>query len=298
MTGTIVIAGASGAIGHRAAEAFEAAGWTVRRYRRDQDLARVAQGAEVIFNGMNPPMYHNWKVEIPRITAQVIAAAKATGATVLMPGNVYVYGDQPGPWTESTPHRPCSRKGRIRAEMEADYRAAATDGVRTIILRAGDFIDAENPNTLLRMVALKRIDRGRITAMGRPDAKRTYASLPELARAMVALAEMRDQLDTFTEVGFPGLRFSYDQLAATCVEQLGRPVTLGRFPWWAMRLASPVWELARELNEMRYLHDLDHAIDGSLFHRLLPGFDHPGLDQVVRAHLAAAPQGHLTAAAA
>ena len=44
-------------------------------------------GADVIDNGLNPPNYHNWAKLIPQITADVIAAAKASGATVLLPGN-------------------------------------------------------------------------------------------------------------------------------------------------------------------------------------------------------------------
>ena len=286
--GTIVIAGASGGIGRRAAEAFQAAGWTVRRYQRGTDLAQVAQGADVIFNGLNPPMYHNWPVEIPRITAQVIAAAKASGATILMPGTVYVYGAQPGPWSETTPHLPCSRKGEIRAQMERDLRAAAAEGLQVIVLRAGDFLDADNPGTLLRTMVLRGLSRDRITATGTPGSVRTYAYLPDLARAMVALADQRDRLPRFTEIGFPGLRFSYDQLAAMIGRIEGRQIRVRRFPWWTLRLAGPFWELARELTEMRYLHDLEHEIDGGRFAATLPGFTQTPLETVIRPHL---PQG-------
>ncbi|MCR8724836.1 NAD-dependent epimerase/dehydratase family protein [Frigidibacter sp. ROC022] len=283
--GTIVVAGASGGAGRRVVEAFRAAGWEVRVYRRGTDLGEFARGADVIFNGMNPPMYHNWRELIPAITRQVIAAARVSGATILMPGNLYVYGDQPGPWADDTPHRPCSRKGEIRAEMERSYRAAADEGVRTIILRGGDFIDPANPDTLLNMLVLKKLKAGKITAMGRAEARRSYAYLPDMARAFVALAERRDSLPAFTALNMAGPRFSYTELAAMLSARLGRRIRIGRFPWWLMRLASPVWELARELCEMRYLHDLDHEIDGSGFERLVPGFEATPLDAVIEAHL-------------
>ena len=122
MTGTVLILGPSGKIGSHAARAFDAAGWEVRRYRRGTDMTSAAQGVDVIVNGLNPPNYHDWARQIPAITAQVIAAARASGATVIVPGNVYVYGTAPGPWSETTAYAATTRKGRIRTEMERAYR--------------------------------------------------------------------------------------------------------------------------------------------------------------------------------
>ncbi len=48
-------AGLIGHFGRRAAAAFAAAGWEVRRYARGTDMAAAAQGAQVIVNGLNPP---------------------------------------------------------------------------------------------------------------------------------------------------------------------------------------------------------------------------------------------------
>lgn len=273
MTGTVLILGSSGVFGAAAARAFAAAGWQIRRFdRKTDDMIRGAQGADVIVNAMNPPAYHDWKTLLPRITAQVIAAAKASGATVIVPGNVYVFGTQPGRWDEATPHRPVARKGSIRAELEAAYRKAAADGVRTIILRGGDFIDPGNAKTILDMVALKGLAKGRMTAMGRPDVRRAYAYIPDMTRAAVALAEMRDRLPAFAEVAFPGVTVSLNEWKQALEEVTGRTLRIGRFPWWLMRLASPVWELARELTEMRYLYDTPHELSGTAFHRLLPDF--------------------------
>jgi nucleoside-diphosphate-sugar epimerase len=141
MTKTVLITGASGKVGQHAGRVFAQRGWTVRQYRRGTDMTEAALGCEVIVNGMNPPDYHNWAEEIPRITRLHIAAARASGARVVIPGNVYNYGDDAsGLWSAQTPQRACSRKGRIRVEMEQAYRES---GVRVLVLRAGNFIDPE-----------------------------------------------------------------------------------------------------------------------------------------------------------
>ena len=131
MAQTALVLGASGGFGGQVASALKSAGWTVRRYRRGTDMAAAAKGADLIVNGLNPPAYHDWDRLIPEITISVLAAGKASGATLLVPGNVYPYGTEPGPWNAETPHRPTSRKGHIRAEMEARYRDASAHGQRT-----------------------------------------------------------------------------------------------------------------------------------------------------------------------
>lgn len=280
----VLVLGASGQFGGHMARAFDAAGWQVRRYQRGTDMAAAAQGADVIVNGLNPPMYHDWARLIPQITTDVIAAARASGATVIVPGNVYVYGDQPGPWGTDTPHRPCSRKGAIRAAMEADYRKS---GVPVIVLRGGDFLDADSAGSVMNMVVMKGLGRNRLTAIAAPDVPRAYAYLPDLAGAAVALAEKRHSLPRFADIPFAGLTFTMIDWRAEVERQMGRAVKMSAFAWWQMTLLAPFWELARELREMRYLFETPHRLDPAPLTALLPDFHGASLAQVVAAHLRA-----------
>ena len=283
MTGTVLILGASGKIGQHAATAFSNAGWTVRKFNRKTDnMSKSAMGADVIVNGLNPPNYHNWAEIIPAITKQVIAAAKVSGATVIIPGNVYNFGDQPGEWSENTPQNPVSRKGQIRKDMEQAYRDA---GVRTVILRAGNFIDPDRDDDVMKMIFLRGIRKGKIGQPGDPDALQAFAYLPDWARAAVELAEIPDKLDTFEDVPFPGHAFSINELKSTLETHLGRKLKLAAFPWWAMTMTAPFWELARELLEMRYLWNTSHSLSGNKFSRLLPDFRPTDLHTVVTSDL-------------
>lgn len=283
MTKTVLILGASGKIGRHAAQAFGRAGWQVRLFDRARDdMVAAAQGCDVIVNGLNPPNYHDWAGLIPAITRQVIAAARASGAMVVIPGNVYNYGAQSGELSEATPQTPCSRKGAVRVEMEQAYRDS---GVQTLILRAGSFIDPERNGDVVSLLLLRAIQRGRVTAMGDPRAMQPYAYVPDWARAVVSLAEMRDRLARFEDVPFPGHAFSVKELRSTLEVELHRSLRLSRFPWWAMRLAAPFWELARELLEMRYLWSLPHWLSDEKFNRLLPGFQPTDMREVMLAGL-------------
>lgn len=291
MTQTALILGASGKIGRHFTTALHAAGWQTRAYVRGTDMRAAAQGCEVIVNGLNPPAYHDWQTILPAITAQVIDAAKSSGATILFPGNVYVYGAQPGPWSADTPHKPCSRKGAIRAAVEAQYRAAAAQGVQTLILRAGDFLAPERGDSHVDMVYLRGFAKGVVTAFGDPAVERAHAWLPDLARAAVMLVQERADLPRFADIPFPGQAFSTNQFAQGLARQTGRTLTVKPFPWWLFGITAPVWELAREMKEMRYLFNTPHSLAGDALARILPDFRPTPLEQVLAEILAVrAPQ--------
>lgn len=279
MQQTVLILGGSGKIGRHAADVFWNAGWAVRHYdRKTDDMTKMAQGVDVIINGLNPPNYHNWAKTIPAITAQVIAAAKASGATVIIPGNIYNFGNQPGELDETTPQTPNTRKGVIRVEMEQAYRQA---GVRTIVLRAGNFIDPLGNGDLMQLAIMREISKSKLAALGDPARMQTYAYVPDWARAALMLAEKRHGLANFEDVPFPGHAFTINALKTRIETATGQRIRLTGFPWMIMTLLSPFWELAREMNEMRYLYTMPHTIGGKKFAQLLPDFQPTDLDQVM-----------------
>lgn len=279
MQQTVLILGATGKIGSHAAEAFWNAGWKVRLFdRKTDDMMQATKGVDVIVNGMNPAGYKNWDTIIPAITEQVIAAAKVSGAAVIIPGNIYNYGNQPGVLSETTPHLANTRKGKIRKEMEAAYAAS---GVQTIVLRAGNFIDPNHNDDIMSMLIMREIAKGKITHGGDPDAMQAYCYLPDWGTAAVMLAEKLRSLERFEDVPFPGHAFTYTQLRDAVQSVTQKPVKMNAFPWWLMTALSPFWGLAYEMREMRYLYSMPHQISAEKFDRLLPDFRPTDLRQVM-----------------
>ena len=280
MTQTALILGASGRIGRNAAKTFAQAGWTVRCFdRTSDDLTHAARGADVIVNGWNVP-YSQWQHTVPGLTRQVIAAARSSGAAVILPGNVYVYGaPMPPVLTPETPHRAVNPLGRIRRDLEATYRAA---GVRTIIVRAGDYIDDEASGNWFDKVIARSVAKGRLAYPGPLDRPHTWAWLPDLADAMVELAERRADLPRFADFGFPGFTLTAKDLATACGAALDRPVTAKQMSWLPIQLSQPVWKEARHLLEMRYLWQDPHRIDGTALDTVLPNRAQTSLTSALR----------------
>ncbi len=266
---TVLILGASGSFGRNCVEAFGAAGWQVRRYKRGTDMAAAAKGVDVIVNGLNPQNYKGWVVELPKIAAQVVAAAKASGATVIQPGNVYNYGARPGVWDADTPHAATTKKGKARIAMERHFRES---GVQVIVLRGGDFLDTKPSGNMFEFLTSK-LGKGRFMYPGRVDVNHAWAYLPDMARAAVGLAEMRGALGLFEDVPFAGHTMTGEKMRDGLARQCGTELKLKPFPWMMMKLLSPVWGLAREMQEMRYLWSLPHSLNGARLAALLPDFE-------------------------
>ena len=287
MAQTVLILGQSGRFGRNAKEAFHAAGWDVKGFdRRTDNLTRAAIGADVIVNAWNPP-YPDWADQVPRLHAQVRAAAKAAGSTVILPGNVYVFGPEvPYPWSQDSPHRATNPLGRLRIEMEDAY---AQDGVKTIVLRAGDFIDTERSGNWFDRVMINSLDKRRFVYPGDPDIPHAWAFLPDLAQAAVMLAEKRHSLSDFADIPFPGHTMTGAFIAEQLQTVLGQQVQLRRMNWLPLQIAKPVWPMARCLLEMRYLWNTPHSLDDSVFSSLLPDFDPTPVEEVLQRAIGITP---------
>ncbi|OYU74346.1 MAG: epimerase, partial [Burkholderiales bacterium PBB5] len=156
----VMVLGANGHLGRAAVLAFAAAGWHVSAHLRRAPraplpagvrqvqcdaldvatLTAAAQGADVIVNALSPD-YTRWATLLPPITAATLELAAATGATLMLPGNVYNFGNQlPPVLREDTPFAATHPKAAQRIALEAALAdAAKTRGVRSIVVRAGDF---------------------------------------------------------------------------------------------------------------------------------------------------------------
>src|SRR5258708_6189817 len=108
-------------------------------------------------------------------------------------------------WREHSPQRPLTRKGAIRAEMERRLREAAENGVRTLIVRAGDFFGPRGANNWFSQ-GLVRPGRplGLVTYPGKAGVGHAWAYLPDLAETMAQLAGRDAALGAFETFHFGG----------------------------------------------------------------------------------------------
>ncbi|MEP1144304.1 MAG: NAD(P)H-binding protein [Henriciella sp.] len=292
MSGRVVILGAKGRFGRSASQAFHKAGWKVRVFARNwsdaafgdafdycegdalqpEEVIRAAAGCDVIVNALHP-RYENWKRELPQLSASVIAAAKQSGAAIMIAGNIYNYGEgMPPVLTEDTPHTPTTRKGKLREEMEETYARAADEGVKTIILRAGDFIEREKTGNWFDTYITPKTNRGKITYPGPLDRVHAWAYLPDMARALADIADKAAELGSFSTFVYEGFNLTGTEFVALIQHLQGRTLKVSKMPWPIMSLLGVFVPTIREVMEMRYLWQVSHAIDGTNLRQFIPEF--------------------------
>ena len=202
---------------------------------------------------------------------QVIEALRGSDTTVIVPGNVYVFGPEiPAPWGKDTPHLARNSLGQLRIQMEAAYKAS---GLRTIILRGGDFLDTRASGNWFDMIMVKALGKGTFTYPGDLDTDHAWAFLPDMARAAVMLADKRDRLPTFADIAFPGYTLSGREMADSLGHILGRNIRAKTMPWLPIHALAPFLPMFRGLPEMRYLWNTAHHLDAGEFDRWLPDFE-------------------------
>ena len=154
-------------------------------------LARAATGCSTIFICTNPP-YHRWRSEWPPIVDAVIQAARATGADIVMVGNLYSYGQATMPMTERSPEIPAESKGEVRRDLWATLRAATERGdVRAVEVRASDYFGpgATADAHLGARFFVPILAGKRSSAVGNPDLPHSWAFLPDMANTLIAASE-------------------------------------------------------------------------------------------------------------
>ena len=311
---TALIIGATGSFGGHAAVALIKHGWRVRALARNPsaamakmgermpidwvqgdgmnpaDVLRAAEGASVIVHALNPPGYKNWRrLAVPALEA-TIAAAEQTGARIVFPGNVYNFAPDAGPdISEDHVQAPATRKGRIRVEMEAMLQAASRQGVRSLVIRAGDYFGPAAPNSGLGWLTQR--SKGRMTSVYAPGpggVGHAWAYLPDLAEAVARLADMESRLAPFEVFHFRGHWLDRaDELAHTLRRVTHQPkMPIRPFPYTMIFALAPFVETFRELIEMRYLWRRPIGLDGSKLARTIGPEPHTPLEQAVRSTVA------------
>lgn len=265
-----LILGSTGRFGRSCKEAFEAAGWDVHCFdRATQSLDVQARNKDVIVKGWHAP-YHHWDRDVLRFTKEVCEVAQRYGSTVIVPGNVYNYGvSEQAEWGVDTPWVAKSKLGQIRIEMERMYQSA---GIKTIVVRSGDYNDTRASGTWLDLVIAKPVVKGYISYPAKGTVKHAWAFLPDVGRLSVELAEKREQLDPFTEVLFPGFNLTGNELAEVISSALGRPIEFRKMSWMPFYVSAPFWPLGRYILSMRYLWDHPHALSSASLEQHFPNF--------------------------
>jgi len=245
----IAVLGAGGGLGRNVVDAARAAKHDVVALVRDpkraelpddvttvvgdathvDDVVRAMAGADATMFCVNPP-FATWLTTFPPLLACAIAAARKTNTRLVFPANVWIYG--PGRAgelvAETRAPAPTSQRGKLRAEMEQQIRAA---GIRYAIVRLPEFYGPNVVSVPAPVFQAALADR-RALWPGSLDVAVELVYIPDAGRAMVAVAAAAD-CDGAT-FHLPGARTTPRQFVELVYQAAGRkPRAFGVPRWYA-----------------------------------------------------------------
>ncbi|MES2088697.1 MAG: hypothetical protein V4532_01745, partial [Pseudomonadota bacterium] len=226
-----------------------------------------------------------WRERAIPMLAHSIEAARVSKARLILPGNVYNFGPDAGLMLrEDSPQNPLTRKGAVRVEMEQMMQDAAHEGVRSLVLRAGDFFGGHGPSSWFTTILVKpgRPIRS-VTFPGEAEVGHSWAYMPDVAQTIVRLVSLETPLSNFEVFHFSGhWTPRCIDMAESIRRAAGRDLPIRTLPWALVYLAAPFVTLLREIIEVRYLWKVPMRLDNRKLLSVLGAEPHTDLDAAVK----------------
>jgi nucleoside-diphosphate-sugar epimerase len=278
----MVVLGAAGGLGRNVVEAATRAGHEVRAFvrqvrgeplpagvavsegdaTRQEDVSAALRGAEVAYFCLNP-RFTRWLEDFPPLLATAIAAARETGARLVFPANVWIYGPgRPGDLVaETRVPTPCSRRGRLRADME---QALRDSGCRFCMVRLPEYY-GPHVVTLTARVFRAAIHAARTLWPGPLGVEVEFVFLPDAAEALVQVGSA-DRIDG--EVfHVPGIRTTPREFIGAVYQAVGTRPAAVSVPAFVLKLAGLVRASAAAVADVAHLWTRPILLDGLKYER-------------------------------
>ena len=296
-----VVLGATGGVGQSIVQKLAAQGLAVRAINRsgrpvegvavevmaadlmnrDSTLA-ACQSAGVIYHCAGLP-YQQWETSFPVMLDNIIAAASATGATLVYTDNCYMYSPTSQPLTEEAPQEPVTRKGRLRKRLAETLLTAHAQGrVRAAIGRASDFYGPGVRSSAVGAQLFGTLVRGkRVPWLGKLDVPHALSYGEDFARGLITLG-MHEQAwgQVWHIPAAPALTGrQFIALASEIAGVRARPLAASAAVLRLLGLTNPV---LRESVEMLYEFTEPYLFDGSKYTSAFGGTPTPHREALQR----------------
>jgi len=229
----------------------------------------AVQGSSVVYLLAGLPYdIHIWRVQWPRIMANVIEACKQSSSRLIFFDNVYMYGLVRGAMTEDTPFNPASRKGEVRAQIAQQLLDEMQAGsLRAIIARCADFYGLGGGKTnLTKTMVFDKLRHGK-KAQWLCDADKAHSLtyIQDAAKALYLLARRDDAYGKTWHLPTAANPLTGREFVAEAVAKMGGPRGVSVLPTWLMKCGGMFDRSLREVSEMVYQNEHPYIFDSTRF---------------------------------
>jgi nucleoside-diphosphate-sugar epimerase len=216
-----------------------------------------------------------WEEQWPQIMENTIDACKKYEAKLVFFDNVYMYDKNAlSNMTEDTRIDPCSRKGKVRARLDAMIMDEVKNGnLKAMIVRSADFYGPGVETSALMETVYKNLKKGKKAMwMGDPTRIHSCTYVPDAAKATAILA---NEPECFNEVWhlptYQG-KITGKEWINLFAKELNVDPQYSPLSKGLISFLGIFNSLLRELGEMMYQFDRDYFFNSSKFNNRFPEF--------------------------
>lgn len=233
-----------------------------------EQASRACAGATVVFGAVGMD-YVDWPRRWPPVMQGMLAGAEAARARFVFTDNLYMYGPVAGPLHEDLPLTDYGAKPATRALMTRMWQAAHREGrVEVVAVRPSDFYGPFVTLAMMGSQVFGRAVQGKSALLvGNIDQPHTFSYVPDVARALITLAEAEDAAmgQAWHVPNAPTV--TVRQFVELIYRQLGRTPRMRALPPALVGLAGLFNANLREAKELLYEWTQPYIVDHGKFAR-------------------------------
>ncbi|MBT2688411.1 SDR family NAD(P)-dependent oxidoreductase [Bacillus sp. ISL-47] len=224
------------------------------------DVEKAVSKADAVFHAINIP-YQNWDPALSILLDHILDVCSKQNKPFIYVDNIYSYGLQSKPATETSAKNPHTKKGKLRQTLIEKIK---NSGVPYIIAHFPDFYGPQTGNTLLQYTFEQIIDKNTVLFVGKTNIAREFIYIKDGAKA---LADLALKEGAYGEVwNIPGTgTITGEEIARIASRHLNKQVSFRPVHKWMIRAIGVFDPFMREYTEMMYLNETPVILDGSKY---------------------------------
>ncbi len=236
-----------------------------------EDVFKAIAGSEIVY--VTVGFAYNtkvWSQLWPPFIKNVIDACMEHKAKLVFFDNIYaIGGDNVKHITEESPISPCSKKGKIRAEVDQQILDAIEDKkLIAIIARSADFFSEVKGNSMLMSLIYDNLIKGK-KAQWLSDAHKIHniSYAPDLAKGTAILGNTPDAYNQIWNLPTDSEKITGEGWVNLFAKEMNAKNKIQILPVWLIKVLGLFIPIMREFPEMNYQYDRDYFFDSSKFNK-------------------------------
>jgi nucleoside-diphosphate-sugar epimerase len=211
-----------------------------------------------------------WQKTWPPFIRNVIDACNQHHTKLVFFDNIYaIGGDNVKHITEESPISPCSKKGRVRAQVdELILDAIKERKLDAIIARSPDFFSEVKATSMSMNLIYDNLEKGK-KAQWLCDAKKVHnmGYTPDLAKGTAILGNTPDAYNQIWNLPTDSEKITGEGWVDLFAKEMNASNKYQVLPNWLMKVLGLFIPIMKELPEMNYQFDRDYYFDSSKFNK-------------------------------